>query len=279
MADSEMTTHTHFGVQTDNPKELFFRFRYPYSRYFNNKYGRRGRLGERKPFILEVDGLQHSVTLLSYINRQGLHHGLSNTPFGYEHNSVNAVFQKHLGKANETQILARHYMGRFLPCPVKDIPTKYRMNKNGMLLREDVIDTSYVEELYMTPRNFLYQMNRLSSEEWKKEQTEDRNNLPPITLESVEPSCFKALMTTLLQNETGRNFRNDITDLELCGLIDNHYLKRFKKDSVYALSVTERNNLGNILYADFKSRRISDLLGRSAGMADTAQIRRCAVIL
>lgn len=279
LADSEMTTHIHFGAYTDDAGHLFSQYRYPYSRYFNSKYGRSGRLGERSAFFLEVDGLQHSQTLLSYIFRQALHHGLADSPFGYQYNSVNAIFQNALGKNTSEETIGRPHMSKFLPCSAGDIPDGFRMNRNGLLLREDVIDTSYVEELYLSPRNFLYQMNRLSSDKWKEEQMEDNNGLPPISLETIEPAIYRPTIQQLLLNETGRSFRNDITDLELCGLIDRYYLTRLNKGSIYELNGSERKGLGNCLFSDFKNGKISMLLGRNAGLPDKKQISRCVVIL
>ena len=69
LAEGFLTTHHHLGVQTDNHKELFFRFRNAYARYFNTKYHRKGRLGERKNFSLEISGLHHTTTMLNYVIR------------------------------------------------------------------------------------------------------------------------------------------------------------------------------------------------------------------
>ena len=277
LADSEMTTHVHFGLYTDAPEQTFSSFRYMHSRYFNSKYKRRGSLGEKAPFLLAVDGLNHSVTMLSYIFRQALHHGLSDSPFGYRHNSVNVIFQKELGKSASTDLIRSSHMSKFLPRPRRDIPGGYRMDKSGLLLREDVIDTAYVEELFITPRNFLYQMNRPSSDQWKQEQMEDNNGLPPISLSDLEPECFRPSIQQMLQNETARNYRNRISDLELCSLIDNFYLKGMSKETIYELTPAERKSLGNRIYSDMRNGKISALLGRNPGLPDIAQIRRCAL--
>ena len=276
IADSEMTTHEHFGTATDSPKVLMERKRYMYSRHFNAKYHRKGRLGERNPFILEVSGVLHLQALLSYIFRQGLHHGLSETPFGYPHNSVNAIFQKALGRVVPTDLLDRKHMGKHLPFPVCDIPSNYRMTSGGLLLREDAIDTTYVEEIYISPRTFLYHMNRLSDEKWKQEQMADNNGLPPVTLDIIEPSCYQNSMAQLMKNETFRSYRDHITDLELCNIIDNVYIPRRNVMSVYDLSASGRNTLANSIYSDFGNGKISKLLGRPSGRANIAQIRRCA---
>ena len=52
LVESFMSTHTHLVVQTDTPKELMHCFRHPYSIYFNNKYMRMGRLGEKTHFTM-----------------------------------------------------------------------------------------------------------------------------------------------------------------------------------------------------------------------------------
>ena len=84
LAEGFIPTHTHKLVQTDDYKELMRRERYSYSRYFNAKYSRKGRIGEKEYFRLETEGLFHTQTALSYVIRQGLHHGLANTPFAYD---------------------------------------------------------------------------------------------------------------------------------------------------------------------------------------------------
>ena len=98
LAEGFMTTHHHNLVQTDRYKELMYRSRYAYARYFNAKYSRTGQLGENKYFSLEVEGLHHTIAALNYALRQGLHHGLTSTPFEYPHCSANAFFRKELGK-------------------------------------------------------------------------------------------------------------------------------------------------------------------------------------
>ena len=278
VGDSEMTTHCHFGACSDDPHELFNVMRYPYTRYFDNEYGRRGSIGERKPYIMQIDGLYHMQTFCSYVFRQSLHHGLTMTPFGYKHNSVNAIFQKELGKCPPPDLLERRYMYKYLPRSFRDVPSGYRMSSNGLLLREDVIDTAYVEELYISPRNFLYQMNRKDSTEWKKEQEADRNGLPPITLENVEPACFRQMIPQFLNNDNSRSYRHDIDDLEMCGLIDNLYLPRTGHKSIYELTRFEKNDLANYIYNSIRNGEIARLLGRNPGLPDKAQISRCLAL-
>lgn len=72
-------------------------------------------LGETSPFCLEVVGSYHLQTALNYVLRQGLHHGLSTSPFGYPHCSANAFFRKELGKDYTPALLAPSAQYKYLP--------------------------------------------------------------------------------------------------------------------------------------------------------------------
>lgn len=165
MAEGFMATHNHSLLQTDDYKEVMRSSRYSYARYFNAKYSRKGRLGERYFFALEIEGLHHYTCAENYVLRQGLHHGLSATAFGYPHCSANAIFRKELGKDVPSPTLPNEKRYLYLPDGV-NIPHTFRMSESGLLFREDIVDTAYVEELYISPRIFLYQMNRISGQDY-----------------------------------------------------------------------------------------------------------------
>jgi len=256
LADGFLSSHLHLGLQTDGPAGVVGKFRYSYSRYFNSKYGRRGRLGLKDYLHLELDGLYHIQTCLSYIMRQGLHHGITSTPFGYPYCSVNVIFQNELGKRPDMQLIKNR--GRYKYIPSKNvIPSSYRMNSSGLLLREDIVDVKYVEEIYISPRNFLYQMNRVSDDKWESEQKEEKSTSPIITLELLEGSNSVEDLRAMKANEYGRIDKRRMTDMELCSLIDDHYLSSFKNGSestlsIYALSASARNALANRIWQDLK---------------------------
>ena len=264
LAEGFLTTHHHLGVQTDNHKELFFRFRNAYARYFNTKYHRKGRLGERKYFSLEISGLHHTTTMLNYVIRQGLHHGLSATPFGYPHCSANAFFREALGKRNDPALIDAGKRHLYLPSNIS-VPPGYRMSASGLLLREDILDTAYVEEIYITPRNYLFQMNKLTDEKDLLEQ-------------------HQALI-----NEQGRVNHSRMTDLELCRVIDDTIVPRYCKGSgglsIYDLPRIRRTEIGNALWQE--SRRSAGIRPRESGLptgrnsflagktVTESQLRRC----
>ena len=264
LAEAIMSTHAHECVRTDNPKHVIKNQRYKYTRYFNTKYHRKGRLGERAPFIIELSGLYHTLAALSYTLRNPVHHGVAPTPFAYPHCSAKAIFQKTIGLAPPHSLMPEHNIRVHMPSR-KRCPNGYRMDKSGLILREDVIDTSDVEHLYGTSRAFLYYMNRISGEEWKREQEKDGAALQPITLDIIEGGFPNQSIEQMLRNEHGRNDYRAMSDIDLCHIIDKIILPRMNRESVYTLYREEKVQIARELSAKYK--------------LPSAQIRRCLVML
>ena len=286
LAEAFMTTHNHKLLQTDYAKALVTRDRYAYTRYFNAKYFRKGGLGERICFSAEVSGLHHTITALNYVLRQGLHHGLAATPFGYRHCSVNSFFRQDFCKETPSSFLMAEKRHCFLPHG-RTLPSSFRMLPNGLIVREDILDTAYVEELYVTPRNFLFQMNRITDEKIIREQQEE-NDLPPVTLDSIEHNVPAFNIEEALTQELGRVNKSILTDLEMCRIVDGHYLPRLLKDceprTIYRLPESKRADLGNLIWKEAfqwksTSRSFSGTANPFEGRkTDRAQIRRCLAI-
>ena len=253
LADAEMSSHVHLGLRTECPREMMSRAWLMYTRYFNNRYHRRGRLGEKAPFELELDGMHHILTAICYVLRNPLHHGLSSTPFGYPFSSTNVYFRKELGKLAEEEYLPEKSYYRHLP-RLASYPEGYKMNKSGVYVRESVLEVSEVESLFVTPRSFLFYMNRLSGEEWKAEQDKDRNGEPPITLDVVEKGIRLHSLEQMLMNENGRSNYKIMSDIELCNIIDNQIVGKYKRPSVYELTGSELSDSYRYLRQTYKVR-------------------------
>ena len=267
LADGFPTTHFHGVIQADSPDEVMARARYAYARYFNAKYKRRGRLAERQGFILEVDGYHHTLAALNYVNRQGLHHGLSPTPFGYLHCSSNAFFAKQLGKMAHRDLMPNDQRYKYIPKGVH-LPPEYRMDASGLLLREDILDVSQVESVYVTPRNYLFQMNKVGDEMSLKQQQEEASSSPLITLELIEQGTPNLDIAQLLRNETGKHDPIWISDLDLCQIIDESCLPKYcKVESIYEATVSQRAFLYDLLQ--------KGLWRTSHKRTTDAQLRRC----
>ena len=258
LAYSEMSNHVHIGIRTEVPELFMKTFRYPYNRYFNQKYSRAGQLGEADFFSLEIDGLYHLLTVIAYILRNPLHHGIAATPFGYRYSSISAVFRQELGRFEAPTLLPEQNQRRYLPNRER-LPEGYQMDASGLILPESVIDVADVEHQFSTARTFLYYMNRTSSEAWEKEQMEDGTSMAPITLNDIEKGVRLHDVRTMLANEHGRANYHAVSDIQLCREIDTVILKGDK--SVYQLSSKEKALIADILFKEF---RISG-----------EQIRRC----
>ena len=281
LADGFLSTHHHEAARTDNPNELARRHRYSYTRYFNAKYHRKGTLGEKEGFILKVDGLYHIQSMLNYVLRQGLHHGMAATAFGYPYGSVNTYFRKDLGRDRTPDLIDEFKRHNYLPYNIK-LPSKYRMAANGLLLREDIEDAAYVESVYVSPRNFLFQMNKISDGKDIAEQQKE-NGSPVITLDVIEKGVPEFDPSKAFVAEQGRVNLNRMTDLELCHIIDDIILpaRYFKsgESSIYCLPHSKRADLGNAIWKETRAARYNkcDSLF-SEKIVTEDQIRRCLAL-
>lgn len=145
LAYAFMSNHVHLCTRTENPSLLMRHYRYMYSRYFNAKYQRSGRLGEKHHFELELDGLHHILTAIAYILRNPMHHGVTATPLGYKYSSVSAVFSKELGRdiSHEQMESKSHYL--FLPGKV-NLPAGFRIMTCGMIAHIFIISIVFQEK-------------------------------------------------------------------------------------------------------------------------------------
>lgn len=247
LVDAIMSTHCHFVAQSECPDTLMYLFRMPYIKWFNHKYQRKGTIGEKCHFKMEVTGLHHLLAAMSYTLRNPVHHGIAPIPYAYPHSSANVIFQKEMGKHPDTDFLQPSSAYRFLGKRAS-LPEGYKMNKSGLILRESVLDIVQVETLYNTPRTFNYYMSRKSGEEWKQEQEKDGSQLRPVTLEKIEEGIDLHPVDRMIAYESGRADYRKITDMELCTEIDRKIVPSYRKASVYHLSDKEKHDIANTLH-------------------------------
>lgn len=263
LAEAFMSTHVHKLIQTASPDDFMHVFRHSYSKYFNHKYQRTGRLGEKVHFTMEVVGFNHMVAAASYVLRNPVHHGISPVPYAYHHSSANAVFRKEMGKLPHSDLLSPKSYYRYIGKGAV-YPDTYKMNSSGVFLRESVLDISQMENLFLTPRYFNYCMTRKSSEEWELEQEKDCNGCQPFNLRNIERSVSQSDLEKMLRFESGKADYRQMSDIELCTGIDAMVRERFCKVSVYHLSLQEKK----IIAEEFHRRwHIGEL-----------RIRRCLLL-
>lgn len=255
LADSLMSSHYHFGVNTADKIAFVKSFRVAYDKYFNNKYHRRGPLGEISYYWIELEGVYHTLAAISYILRNPVHHGITSTPFEYPYNSSNCYFPKELGHVYTHTYLASKKDQRLFVSKNTTLPPGYKMNDSGIIVQEAYIERHLVEKMYVSPRSFLYNMNRVTSEEWTKEQDKDENLKPLITLDSIENGTDYSI-SEMLSNEKGRRNPSKKADIDICAIIDKEIVPQFHKKSYVSLSDREKEEIGTFLrkqyYADEK---------------------------
>lgn len=259
LVEAFMSNHFHLMIQTEDPKDFMYNMRQPYSKYFNQKYGRNGALGEKEHFQLEIRGLHHHLAAMSYILRNPLHHGIAPIPYAYPHSSVNVIFQHEMGKSNTDILIPEKsyykHIGRRAA-----YPDTYKMNDKGMFLRESVLDIVQVENMFATPRSFDYYMGRKTSEDWHKEQSKDNIDNPPVKLEAIEYGVNSHSLERMLINENGRCDYRKMSDIDVCTLVDHQILPSIGKSSVYQLTSEEKEWIAEFL---FKTYHIgSDMIRR-----------------
>ena len=256
LAEAFISTHHHGCYLTSLPRELMHIHRTSYTKYFNNKYGRAGSLGEKGFFMQEIDGLRHQVSAITYVLKNPVHHGISATPFAYPYCSANAFFRKDLGKDFSPRLLTSEQIRMSLPRRAEFDPS-WKMGTEGVFLRESVLETAMVESLYSTPQAFNYMLSRKSGEDWVKEQDMDSVSCPPVTLENIESPLFTGglgkedSLFHMLQNERSRFNRSVMTDLRLCGIVDMELASGKAPRTVYQLSNEEKICLANEIHRRF----------------------------
>lgn len=247
LVEAFMSNHCHMLIQTTSPTHFMQHFRHPYSMYFNRKYHRAGKLGERLHFGMEVVGYNHMLAAASYTLRNPLHHGAVSIPYAYPHCSVNSIFMQEMGKKQESRLLHPRYYRRYLG-KTAVFPNQYKMSESGVFLRESVLDIPQVENLFVTPRAFNFYMSRKSSEEWEAEQKKDRNEMPTINLRNMEDTDNERDIDRMLLFESGKNDYRRPSDIDVCSMIDNKLLLQYGKPSIYHLTIKEKQAIAEYLF-------------------------------
>ena len=262
LVEAFMATHTHQLIQTAKPNDFMHDFRLSYAMYFNHKYQRKGSLGESQHFTLEIVGHHHLLAAASYALRNPVHHGVTSTPYAYEHCSANAIFRREMGKFHDPVLLPAKRFARFVGKRA-ECPSWYKMTESGVFTRESVLDIPQVESRYGTSRAFNFYMSRKSSEEWEAEQRRDENDVPPVNLLNIERGVNMHDITKMSVFESGKADYRRISDIELCTELDSIARNRYGRHSVYQMTLNEKQEIAEYL---FRVRHLSE-----------TQIRRCLV--
>ncbi len=231
LAYAFMSNHFHIIAKTNNPSGYISSIRNGYTKWFNHKYCRKGSLGTRSFHAVTLVGYEHTLEAVTYVLRNAVHHKVNSYPSGYPFCSARYYFIKELGIQNQYVPINGWDEQRKVLSIKKKLPKGYILDKTGLLVQENILKTKIVEQLYGSPRKFMFYMNKLSGEE--------------KVLLQVESWMGKKAHELLENNKLANS--NRISDVDVCQYIDL-WLKKNKKGAPYtALSVQEKLNLGRLL--------------------------------
>jgi len=251
LTDSIMSTHLHETVLCEDPFRFVWSQLLSFTKAFNHRHGRSGSLFDSHPFIQQLVGPRHTNMAICYSLRQGFHHGISETAFEYPWSTCNYLFPKERGASSPSPLYCDTNSIRKLICKNAETPDGWTADENGILLRNSFEQLNYVENWFSTAKSYIYSMVRKTSEEWVNDQKKDETNEKTVTLQYLEKGYSDDDIKMMLANEGNSKFINKrMSDFELCSIIDNDLIRKYKKNSIYSLPVDTRKKIGEILYHD-----------------------------
>ena len=262
LAHAIMSTHVHMIAVCADPSNLVMRIRTSYTQMFNHRYKRKGALGDKAFFCSKLEGRRHIAAAISYVIRNPYHHEVCANLYSYPFSSVNQYFKNKIQSFSPvTEAVFRRKKSDIIRIK-NHLPDDVDvLRSTGMISYDDVVDSVLVEGYFGSYRAFLFGLNRNDYERWMREQEEDDDGLPPVTLATVEAFLpDREVQLILKQNQHWVNEKR-VSDIELCDIIDHQCVPRYGKVSYVQLSHSE---------VDDVRQSLADALRVSQG-----QLERC----
>lgn len=229
LAYALMSNHIHIVIRSSTVSKFVQSFRTSYNKWFNYKYRRRGRLGNKKYYPLSLNYNTHIVDALSYVLKNGLHHNLVEYPSEYLFSSARYYFMKEFGiKHMYTEMNLESNIRKVISYRGA-LPSNIKMDTSGMFIPESFLAIDMVEEFYGSVRQFAYHMNKLMAEEW--------------AVTSIE-AWRKGILPAKIKNKVLH-----ISDIEICTKLD---LALEKRNLTYVeLSQSQKQSISDAYIKQF----------------------------
>lgn len=260
-----MSNHVHMVVQCDCPMKFIKTLRSSYTQSFNRKYFRSGKLGEEGFFQAELNGAQHIIDALTYVMQNPWHHKIVANPFAYPFSSMGLYFKitgnglSHSGsESTKKPPKCKRLLSKYIQSP-----KGLSYDTSGMVQPLSFIEANMVENIFGSYNAFQFLTHRKNYAEWKNAQLSEAADMPVINLRSIEP---------LLESEDIHRIENggnkwikerDLTDMDVCRMVDEYYVPRLKKRSYVELTAGERERI------------LKHLLEKYSYRVSKAQVLRC----
>lgn len=235
-----MSTHIHIVLETRNCSKFISCFRNGYTKWFNSKYKRDGRLGEKSFHTEYLGTFNRTLSAINYVLRNPVHHLVTDTALGYEFCSARYVF---VGQVCPGEATSRYRMSRYYSHNIA-LPKSMTLNEKGMISPLSFLDIKAVERIYATPKNFLFHINRPSYADLEK--SAGTNGEKVLSICDIEPTMS---LEEIQNNERKRSVQGLTTDIDVCRIIDKEILSV----RTYAqLTQQEKKMLADRLFRKFK---------------------------
>ncbi len=209
-----MSNHVHIVVQSPDISRFVSNYRNAYTRWFNFKYCRKGRLGERNFHTASLNSLYRILHAVNYVLRNPVHHLVSDTAIGYEFCSARYVFASDFCL---NEVRSRKVRSSFFSKNLS-LPDSLYLNDKGMISPRSFLEIPAVEKLYMTAKNYMFYINRPSYADMDKPGANEK----PLDISQIEPSCD---IEELQMNERRRSVKDYTGDVDICRIVDKELLR------------------------------------------------------
>lgn len=266
LAFSLMSNHFHIIVFSSEPSEFIRIFRNSYNKWFNNKYHRKGALGDRMNEPRKLTTAKEIIDALNYVLKNPMHHNIVEYSAEYPFSSARYYFMEKQGQqSNGNYHIVTSSGEKSKLCSKRmHLPTKYRIDDSGMIAPEDFLDISRVESLYGSVRQFVYNMNKALTEEWN--YLEPSGGVSAGGFSSVGSSTVGASAESsvskyerIVSDNRARNRILRINDLKLCTELDTTI--RIETGNTYT-SLTNKQKMNYARYFWKKYGANKDQLAR-----------------
>ncbi len=252
LAYAVMSNHVHLVVQTENEAAFIRTLRSSYAQSFNNIYMRKGKLGDKGFYRLELDGIQHQQDAITYVLQNPWNHKVMDNPFDYPYSSMNLYYRRsHLEQPPYSA--DRDKNKRLLNRNVSiNAPVEY--GPSGMIIPESFIQLRMVENIFGTYTSFYMLTHRKNYKEWKDKQLQENEASPTVNFHSMEPLLTKAQIQAIEENPYRWRKGNKLTDMEICSIIDGKILRKYKCETYTQLTHHDKTSIISALMTQYPYR-------------------------
>ncbi len=263
LAYAVMSNHVHLVVQTEKEDAFIKTLRSSYAQSFNHIYMRKGRLGDKGFYRLELEGIQHQQDAITYVLQNPWHHKVTDNPFDYPYSSMNLYYRKnHLEQPPHSA--NRDKNKRLLNRNV-NINASVEYGPSGMVIPESFMQLRMVENIFGPYTSFHMLTHRKNYREWKYRQQQENGTSPIVSLHNVEPLLARDHIQAIEENPYRWRKGQNLTDMDLCRIIDGEILRKYKCETYIKLPHHCKKSIVSTLLAEYPYRVTEEQILRCLG--------------